>query len=176
MLVGEAVDLASVLRPDVVLMDLPMPELDGVSAISKIANEQPETRALVLTTNDSDSDIARAVSAGAAGYLLKDTPREELYRAIRAAARGESVLEPGVAARIMGRIREPDQEELTGREVEVLKLVATGTSNKEIGRDLHISESTVKSHLNHIFGKFGVDDRTAAVTVALEKGIIRLDA
>ncbi len=172
---GEAVDLVRALRPDVVLMDLRMPEMDGVEAISRIVAEQPEAHVLVLTTYDSDADIVRAVGAGATGYLLKDTPREELCRAIRAAARGESVLAPVVAARLMGRAREPEKEALSGREVEVLKLVAGGTSNKEIGGQLHISEATVKSHLSHIFGKLGVDDRTAAVTAALERGILQLE-
>lgn len=130
---------------------------------------------LVLTTYDSDADIVRAVGAGATGYLLKDTPREELCRAIRAAARGESVLAPVVAARLMGRAREPEKEALSRREVEVLKLVAGGTSNKAIGGQLHISEATVKSHLSHIFGKLGVDERTAAVTAALERGILQLE-
>ncbi len=172
---GEAVDLVRALRPDVVLMDLRMPEMDGVEAISRIVAEQPGAHVLVLTTYDSDADIVRAVVAGATGYLLKDTPREELCRAIRAAARGESVLAPVVAARLMGRAREPEREALSGREVEVLKLVAGGTSNKEIGEKLHISEATVKSHLSHIFGKLGVDDRTAAVTAALERGILQLE-
>ena len=172
---GEAVDLVRALRPDVVLMDLRMPEMDGVEAISRIVAEQPEARVLVLTTYDGDADIVRAVGAGATGYLLKDTPREELCRAVRAAARGESVLAPVVAARLMRRTREPEEETLSGREVEVLKLVAGGTSNKEIGQQLHISEATVKSHLSHIFGKLGVDDRTAAVTAALERGILQLE-
>ena len=171
----EAVDLVQALRPDVVLMDLRMPEMDGVEAISRIVAEQPEARVLVLTTYDGDADIVRAVGAGATGYLLKDTPREELCRAIRAAARGESVLAPVVAARLMGRVREPQGEALSGREAEVLKLVAGGTSNKEIGQQLHISEATVKPHLSHIFGKLGVDDRTAAVTAALERGILQLE-
>ena len=172
---GEAVDLVMALRPDVVLMDLRMPEMDGVGAISQIVAEQPDAHVLVLTTYDTDAEIVRAVGAGATGYLLKDTPREELCRAIRAAARGESVLAPVVAARLMGRVREPDQEELSGREIEVLDLVAGGTSNKEIGNRLHISDSTVKSHLSHIFGKLGVDDRTAAVTAAFERGILHLE-
>lgn len=170
----EAVDLVQAVRPDVVLMDLRMPEMDGVEAISRIVAEQPDAHVLVLTTYDTDADIVRAVGAGATGYLLKDTPREELCRAIRAAARGESVLAPVVAARLMARAREPEEEALSGREVEVLRLVAGGTSNKEIGQELHISEATVKSPLSHIFGKLEVDDRTAAVTAALERGILQL--
>lgn len=170
----EAVDMVQALRPDVVLMDLRMPEMDGVEAISRIVAEQPDAHVLVLTTYDGDADIVRAVGAGATGYLLKDTPREELCRAIRATARGEPVLAPVVAARLMGRVRQPEEEALSGRELEVLKLVAGGISNKEVGGQLHISEATVKSHLSHIFGKLGVDDRTAAVTVALERGILQL--
>ncbi|MEM7336173.1 MAG: response regulator transcription factor, partial [Chloroflexota bacterium] len=126
------------------------------------------------TTYDSDADIVRAIEAGATGYLLKDTPREELFRAIRSAARGESVLAPAVAARLMTRMRAPAEENLSAREIEVLQLVAKGNSNREIGKALHISTATVKTHLIHIFDKLGVDDRTAAVTVALERRIITL--
>ncbi len=172
----EAVSLAERLQPDVVLMDLRMPEMDGVSAIAEIRARQPEAQILVLTTYDSDADILPAVEAGATGYLLKDAPREELFRAIRAAARGEAVLAPSVAARLLGRMRTPDQEALSAREIEVLSLVSQGASNKEIGRRLHISEATVKSHLIRIYGKLGVADRTSAVTTALRHGILRLDA
>jgi DNA-binding NarL/FixJ family response regulator len=171
----EAVALATRLRPAVVLMDLRMPEMDGVTAIAHIKAQQPETHVLVLTTYDTDADILRAVEAGATGYLLKDVPREELFRAIRAAARGETVLAPAVATRLVGQVRTPPEEALSAREIEVLSLVARGASNKEIGRQLHISEATVKSHLIHIFGKLGVADRTAAVTTALKRGILRLE-
>ena len=171
----EAVELAAQLRPDVVLMDLRMPEMDGVAAISAIRERQPETHILVLTTYDTDADILRAIEAGATGYLLKDCPRDELYRAVRAAAQGEAVLAPAVAARVMGRMRAPAEEALSAREIEVLALVARGTSNKEVARQLHISEATVKTHLVHIYGKLGVADRTAAVTTALQRGILRLD-
>lgn len=171
----EAVDLATRLQPDVILMDLRMPRLDGVEAIRHIRTQQPEARILVLTTYDTDADILPAIEAGATGYLLKDTPRDELFRAIRAAARGEAVLAPVVAARLMGRMRAPAEEALSEREIEVLLLVARGASNREIAHALHISEATVKSHLIHIFGKLGVSDRTAAVTTGLERGIIRLD-
>jgi DNA-binding NarL/FixJ family response regulator len=170
----EAVDLVERLHPDVVLMDLRMPEMDGVTAISEIKALQPEVHVLVLTTYDTDADILRAIEAGATGYLLKDAPREELFRAIRAAARGEAVLAPGVAARLMDRMRAPAEEALTTREIEVLSLVARGASNKEIARQLHISEATVKTHLVHIYGKLGVADRTAAATTALQRGILRL--
>ncbi len=170
----EAVRLAERLRPDVVLMDLRMPVMDGVEATSRIKHGVPRTNVLVLTTYDSDADILRAIEAGATGYLLKDTPREELFRAIRAAARGEPVLAPSVTARLMQRAQTPTRTALSGREIEVLELVARGGSNKELARELHLSEATVKSHLIHIFEKLGVTDRTAAVTVAIEKGILRL--
>ena len=178
--VGEASDgaqgvaLCQRLEPDVVLMDLRMPGMDGVTAIQTLREKRPDIHILVLTTYDSDSDIVRAVEAGATGYLLKDAPREELFRAIRATARGESVLASAVATRLMQRMREPETVELSGRELEVLQLVARGTNNRQIGKALHISEATVKTHLIHIFNKLGVDDRTAAVTVAIEKGILQL--
>lgn len=169
-----AVALHRDLSPDVTLMDLQMPGLDGVGAIEAIKARRPKARILVLTTYDSDADILRAVEAGATGYLLKDAPREELFRAIRAAAAGDSVLAPAVAARLMNRMRAPAEENLSAREIEVLQLVAKGYSNKEVGKALHISTATVKTHLIHIYNKLGVDDRTAAVTTALERGIITL--
>jgi DNA-binding NarL/FixJ family response regulator len=127
---------------------------------------------LVLTTYDSDGDIVRALAAGATGYLLKDTPRDELARSIRATARGETVLAAGVAARLVTRVRRPVAPPLTPRELEVLRCVARGLSNPDIGRQLHIGEATVKSHLTRVFDKLGVDDRTAAVTVAIARGIL----
>ncbi len=171
---GTAVQLHETLQPTVTLMDLRMPGLDGVGAIEAIKKKRPSANILVLTTYDSDADIVRAIEAGATGYLLKDTPREELFRAIRATARGESVLTPAVASRLMTRMRAPAEENLSPREIEVLQLVARGNGNREIGKQLHISTATVKTHLIHIFDKLGVNDRTAAVTVALEKGIISL--
>lgn len=171
----EAVALTGQLQPDVVLMDLRMPGLDGVGATSAIRTGGSRSHVLVLTTYDSDADILRAIEAGATGYLLKDAPRDDLFRAIEAAARGETVLAPTVAARLIGRMRAPAEEALSAREVEVLRLVARGASNQEIARGLHISQATVKSHLIHIFGKLGVNDRTAAVTMALERGIFHLD-
>jgi DNA-binding NarL/FixJ family response regulator len=170
----QAVERAQLLRPDVVLMDLQMPELDGPAAIATLREREPAVHVLVVTTFGSDADITRAIDAGATGYLLKDAPREQLFTAIRAAARGESVLSPTVATRVLGRMRAPAEEALSSRELEILAAVARGLSNKDIGRQLYVSEATVKTHLLRIFGKLGVDDRTAAVTVALERGIIRL--
>jgi DNA-binding NarL/FixJ family response regulator len=171
----EAVRLASDLHPDVVLMDLRLPGMDGVAATQAIRARCAGTEVLVLTTYDSDADILRAVQAGATGYLLKDAPRETLYGALRAAARGETVLAPSVATRLVGQMRAPAQEALSAREIEVLACVARGASNKEVGRQLHISASTVKTHLLHIYGKLGVSDRTEAVTAALRRGILRLE-
>jgi DNA-binding NarL/FixJ family response regulator len=170
----EAVASASALRPDVVLMDLQMPKLDGPAAIATLREQAPEVRVLVLTTFGTDADITRAIDAGATGYLLKDAPREQLFSAIRSAARGESALSPSVATRVLGRMRAPAEEALSPRELEILQAVARGLSNRDIGRKLYVSQATVKTHLLRIFAKLGVDDRTAAVTVALERGIIRL--
>jgi DNA-binding NarL/FixJ family response regulator len=171
----EAVRVASSLKPEIVLMDLRMPVMDGVTALREIKASNPEVQILVLTTYDSDADILPAIEAGAMGYLLKDTSREDLYSAIRATARGETILSPGVAARLVSQMRAPAEEKLSLRELEVLQLVAEGESNSEIAGHLHISQATVKSHLIHIFDKLGVSDRTAAVTVALKRGILRLE-
>lgn len=170
-----AVKLYTLLKPDVVLMDLQLPKLDGVGAIQAIRDVNSDAKILVLTTYDSDADIVRAIEAGATGYLLKDTPREELFRAIRSVAAGDSVLAPTVANRVMSRMRAPAEEKLSTREIEVLELVAKGASNKEIGKTMSISVATVKTHLIHIYGKLGVDDRTSAVTTALEQRIITLN-
>jgi DNA-binding NarL/FixJ family response regulator len=171
----EALSSAERLKPDIVLMDLRMPIMDGVTALGEIKTRQPQIQVLVLTTYDSDADILPAIEAGAAGYLLKDSSREDLYDGIRAAARGETVLAPTVAARLVGRMRMPADDQLSSREVEVLQLVAEGASNSDIAAQLHISQATVKSHLVNIFGKLGVSDRTAAVTAALRRGILRLE-
>lgn len=172
---AEALSVVRSLRPDLVLMDLQMPQLDGASATRRIRSEHKDVQVLVLTTYDTDADINRAVEAGATGYLLKDTRREDLFNAVRLAARGESVLSPAVASRVLGKMRAPAEEALSPREIEVLGAVARGLSNRDIARELQISEATVKTHLLHVFAKLGVDDRTAAVTVSLERGIIRLD-
>ena len=172
---AEAAALASLLRPDVVLMDLRMPGTDGVEATKLIvgASEPGQGPAVVVvTTYDTDLDILRAVEAGARGYLLKDTPRADLIRAIRAAAGGATVLAPVVAAKLLGRGNAPAHQELTARELEVLGLVAVGKTNSEIGESLYIGEATVKTHLLHAFAKLGVDDRTAAVTTALARGLL----
>ena len=165
----EAVALAAALRPDVVLMDLRMPVLDGVAATVGIVGTGP--RVVVLTTYDTDADILRAVEAGATGYLLKDTPRAELVAGVRAAARGETVLAPSVATRLVSSVRTA-AERPSARETEVLTLVALGRSNAEVGRALSITEATVKTHLIRAFAKLGVADRTAAVTVARKRGWI----
>jgi len=169
---AEAVAMAERLRPDVVLMDLRMPGTDGVAAITELARLGNPARVLVLTTYDTDSDVLPAIEAGATGYLLKDAPREDLFRAVEAAARGEAVLSPAVASRLMGRMREPVRETLSQRELEVLTLVARGSTNKEAAKKLFISEATVKTHLIHVYAKLGVKDRAAAVAVAFERGLL----
>ena len=172
---AEAVDLAERLGPDVVLMDLRMPGTDGLGAIAEIARRGLAARVLVLTTYDTDADVLPAIQAGATGYLLKDAPRTELLRAVRAAARGESVLSPSVASRVLGRVRRPSNDEpddLSPRELEILELVARGTTNREAAKRLFISEATVKTHLLHIYAKLGVNDRAAAVAVGFDRGLL----
>jgi DNA-binding NarL/FixJ family response regulator len=168
----EAVALAAAHRPDVVLMDLRMPGGDGVEATAGILAAVPECRVVVLTTYETDADIIRAVEAGAAGYLLKDSRPPELVEAIRAAARGETVLAPAVAGRLVSRLRQPAPDPLSARETEILALVARGRTNAEVGRALLISEATVKTYLLRAYGKLGVSDRTAAVTRAIELGML----
>lgn len=169
---NEALARTVELRPDVVLMDLRMPSIDGAAATALIIKAVPGTRVVVVTTYDNDADILRAVEAGAAGYLLKDAPQDHLVDAVRAAARGETVLSPTVAAKLMNRMRASGADLLTARETEVLAAVARGGTNADVGRELFISEATVKTHLLRVFAKLGVDDRTAAVTVAMERGLI----
>jgi DNA-binding NarL/FixJ family response regulator len=169
---AEAVTRARALKPDVVLMDLRMPDVDGVTAIKRLAELGVDTRVLVLTTYDTDTDVVPAIEAGATGYLLKDAPRSELLRAVRAAARGEAVLSPSVATRLLGQVRAPAHEPLSSRELDVLALVARGTSNRDTATRLFISEATVKTHLLHIYAKLGVNDRAAAVAVGFERGLL----
>jgi DNA-binding NarL/FixJ family response regulator len=165
--VGEAADgsqalrLAEAVRPDVILMDLRMPGMDGVTAIAELVRR-----------GNTDSYVLPAIEAGATGYLLKDAPRDELLRAVRAAAAGQSVLAPSVATRLMSRVREPAPEVLSQRELEVLSLVASGSANRETATRLFISEATVKTHLLHIYAKLGVTDRAAAVAEAFNRGLL----
>jgi DNA-binding NarL/FixJ family response regulator len=174
--VGEAANGAEAIRrageADVVLMDLRMPQMGGVEAITRLRDTCPGVRVLVLTTFDTDSDVLPAIEAGATGYLLKDAPREELLRAVRSAYRGESVLSPSVAGRLMGRVRRPADGTLSKREREVLALVADGTTNREAARRLFVSEATIKTHLLHIYDKLGVRDRAAAVGEAYKRGLL----
>jgi DNA-binding NarL/FixJ family response regulator len=216
----EAIRLAAALRPDVILMDLRMPGMDGVAAINELTSRGDPARVLVLTTYDTDGYVLSAIEAGATGYLLKDAPRDELLRAVRAAARGDAVLAPSVAARLMSKFREPGGtdaaaspaglgnsadneaaspgsavsqrgagaggpgpggagsplggpgEALSQRELEILELVASGTTNREAAARLYISEATVKTHLLHIYAKLGVNDRAAAVAEGYNRGLL----
>lgn len=160
--------------PDVVLTDLRMPHLDGVGIVQVLAGQANAPRVLVLTTYDDDADILRAIEAGACGYLLKDAPRDQLFAAIRAASRGETWLAPHIAGRLVRQMAAPEPAVLSLREIEVLRLASRGSSNKEIAASLYVSEATVKSHLVRIYRKLNVADRTAAVTVALQRGLIHL--
>ncbi len=169
---AEALALVPRLTPDVVLMDLRMPVMDGAEATARLREQPGAPQVLVLTTYDTDADIVRAVESGARGYLLKDTPPAVLADAIRRAALGETVLAPPVAARLAERLRAPARVELTPRELEVLRAVARGLSNAEVGRELFIGEATVKTHLLRVFTKLEVTDRTAAVTAAYGLGLI----
>ena len=174
---SEAVRLAQALQPDVILMDLRMPRMDGLTAITELARRGIPARVLVLTTYDTDSHVLPAIEAGATGYLLKDAPRDDLLRAVRAAAHGEAVLSPSVAARLMSQFRSPRPEApapgpLSQRELEVLELVAAGSTNREAAARLFISEATIKSHLLNIYGKLGVSDRAAAVGEAYNRGLL----
>jgi DNA-binding NarL/FixJ family response regulator len=157
---------------DVVLMDLRMPEMGGVEAIGRLRSSAPSVRVLVLTTFDTDKDVLPAIEAGATGYLLKDAPREELVRAVHAASRGESVLSPAVASRLMGQVRRPAQESLSRRELDVLRLIADGATNREAAAKLFVSEATIKTHLLHIYDKLGVRDRAGAVGEAYKRRML----
>ncbi len=174
-----AVQKAIAATPDVILMDLRMPVMDGVEAMRRIIARLPSTRIIVLTTYDNDDYIFRGIEAGARAYLLKDAPREELFRAIRAVHHGESLIQPSVAGKVLNRFaalsrQAQTQELLSERELGILRLMATGAANKGIAAQLCISESTVKTHVQSIFQKLGVNDRTEAVTNALQRGIITL--
>jgi DNA-binding NarL/FixJ family response regulator len=169
---AEAVARVERLGADVVLMDLRMPQMGGVEAIRRLREHAPSVRVLVLTTYDTDSDVLPAIEAGATGYLLKDAPREELVRAVRAAFEGQPVLSPAVAKRLMGQVRRPPPEALSQRELQVLQLVADGASNREAAARLFVSEATIKTHLLHIYEKLGVRDRAAAVGEAYRRGLL----
>lgn len=172
---AECLALLGRLAPSLVLMDLRMPVMDGAEATARVRALPDPPEVLVLTTYDTDADIVRAVEAGARGYLLKDAPPAVLTDAIRRAVRGETVLAPPVAARLADRLRAPTAAELTPRELDVLRLVAQGLSNAEVGHRLFIGEATVKTHLIRVFAKLAVTDRTAAVTAAYRLGLIDLD-
>lgn len=179
---AEALRLARLLRPAVVLMDLQMPTLDGVAATRRLRTEQPDCRVIVLTTFDDDEKVFDGLRAGAVGYLLKDAPSEKLAEAIRLAARGESFLQPSVAAKVVAEFArlankpgaqvQPLVEPLSTREREILSLIATGASNREIAGTLFLAEGTVKNHVTNILGKLGVRDRTQAALKAKETGLI----
>ncbi len=177
--VGEAADgpeaLVVALRtaPDVVLMDLRMPKMSGAEVIRRLREQTPGIHILVLTTFDDDADVLPAIDQGATGYLLKDTPRADLRRAVLAAARGETVLSPSVTGVLTQRSREPERRTLSHREFEVLGLVARGATNREVAAKLFITEATVKTHLLHLFGKLGVKDRAAAVAAAYDTGLLK---
>jgi DNA-binding NarL/FixJ family response regulator len=175
----KAIEKARKLRPDIILMDLRMPEVDGIEAMRQIKTSNPDIKFIVLTTYDNDEYIFKGIESGARAYLLKDAPREDLFKAIRGVSKGESLIEPAVAGKVLDRFAELSHqaqaaETLSEREVEVLVLMAKGASNKAIAATLDIGESTAKTHIQSIFNKLGVNSRTEAVTEAVKKGIIRL--
>ncbi|HEX3491027.1 MAG TPA: response regulator transcription factor [Streptosporangiaceae bacterium] len=169
----EALAWARRQQADVVLMDLHLPRMDGVTAIRRLAEIAPATRVLVLSTYDADDEVLSAIEAGAVGYLLKDTSRAELISAVQAAARGEPVLSPPAARRILSRIREPSRDLLKPRELELLRLVADGATNREAAGRLFVSEATVKAHLLRIYERLGARDRASAVAEAYRRGLLR---
>ncbi len=176
----EAVEKASELSPDIILMDLRMPELDGVEAMIRIKQDNPEIKFIVFTTYSDDEYLFAAIKAGAKGYLLKDAPREELFKAIRAVSQGESLIQPVFTTKVLDKLASELSRKSTGvdalsdREIEVLDLMAKGVSNKDIADQLSITQSTVKTHVTSIFQKLNVTTRTEAVTTALKRGIIQL--
>lgn len=168
----EAVELFLLHRPDVALLDLRMPEMDGVDVIIAIREQVPTARLVVLTTYDDEDDIHRSLRAGAKGYLLKDAPRDELLDCLRAVHDGQTVIPPAIALKLASHLT---TTEMTPREIEVLRLIADGKSNKEVAEALFIAEGTIKSHVNAILRKLNAADRTEAVTLALKRGILRLE-
>ena len=177
---AEAVSLCKKLKPDVVLMDLRMPKMDGLTAIEKLRDEQPEIAVIILTTFNEDELMLRGLQAGARGYLLKDTGRSTLFDTIRAASRGETLLKPEIMARVLAQKNTPQTKSksdstfnLTEREYEVLESVARGERGKEVASHLSISERTVKAHLASIYNKLGVDSRAAAIAVAAQNGLLK---
>lgn len=177
---AEAEELVAALSPDLVLMDLKMPGVNGVEATRRIRARYPETKVLVLTTYDDDEWLFDAIRAGASGYLLKDTPREKVVEAIRGTVSGQAFVDPAVAGKLLAQaanqqVKQPTQitEKLTGREEEVLRLMARGLSNTEIAAQLHLSEGTVRNHVSAIFAKLDVSDRTQAVIIAIRHGLDR---
>jgi DNA-binding NarL/FixJ family response regulator len=168
----EAVELFREHRPEITLMDLRMPEMDGVAAIATIREDAPAARIIVLTTYDRDEDIFRALHAGAKGYLLKDAPREDLLAAIRAVHTGRTHISPEIGAKYIERSSSPV---VTAREIDVLRLIVAGKSNQEIASALFISESTVKTHVNHVLDKLDASDRAQAISIALKRGIVQLE-
>jgi NarL family two-component system response regulator YdfI len=175
---AEALSLCKKLKPDVVLMDLRMPNMDGLTAIEKLRAQQPEVAIVILTTFNEDELMFRGLQAGARGYLLKDTDRSTLFDTIRAAARGETLLKPEIMARVLSQTNRPkagsnERIDLTDRELEVLTSVARGERSKEIAIQLGISERTVKAHLASIYSKLGVDSRAAAIAVAAQNGLLK---
>jgi DNA-binding NarL/FixJ family response regulator len=175
----EALSKAKELKPDVVLMDLRMPEMDGVEAIRQISSAEPNIKFIILTTYSDDEYIFKGIEVGARAYLLKDAPRAELFKAIRAVYRGESLIQPVVASKILDRFAELSRQSqapeiLSEREIEVLRLMAKGDANKEIAAQLHITDSTVKTHISSIFQKLNAKDRTEAVMIAIRRGIIKI--
>jgi DNA-binding NarL/FixJ family response regulator len=169
---AEGVERATELAADVVLMDLRMPGTDGVTATAALRERAPDARVLVLTTFDGESDVLPAIEAGATGYLLKDALPDDLMRAVRAAARGESVLAPSVTQHLMGQVRRPGAGTLTDREKQVLQLVANGCSNREAAAALFIGEASIKTHLQHVYDKLGVRDRASAVAEGYRRRLL----